>query len=577
MGCSESKIDNVRIVNQSKDRIALMKQSVSAYAAFVSAYFSFTSAHKNIGVTLCDYAQSELQSSDDQPLPPHPPLQHNGIYAWDFFVQLMEDDHGYSSGVVNDKHGGVEKLTIGRKVVRIKSGHGGCRVVKDSNGGPGVGEGPPPSSMAEDTENVNLVKIYRKPDDGFIKASKCAVDVSKTHDAYTLHCHSSLQDNQGQSKHSSRAMRVTNSAKVDFFFKDREIHATLLDTMLTWEKKLYDQVKVVEMMKHEYRKKTELLNKLRKRGVSSDRLSQTKTHVHDLHTRYIVEMQSTDSTVLEINRLRDEQLYPKLIQIVEEMEEMWKNMQKKHEQQSTIVQRLSNFKNSQLPNDTSENNLKNIKEIYLQVTIWCSEFEKFMLYQKEYTKSLNNWLKLNLSSKDINVKHQNPRIESLLRTWNDQIEKLPENKAKTAINAFEAVIATIMQHHSTEIKMKQRCNEIRTEITKKTQKFEEWCDKQISKRINTDEMDADVMDDMDMIADQQVVVEALKMWLEEEDEAYQRYRVQVKDTSAMKLKTALPEVFTVMTEFASACLHMYGSLKAHAIGEDRWDGKAKKI
>ena len=72
-----------------------------------------------------------------------------------------------------------------------------------------------------------------------------------------------------------------------------------------------------EIMKFEYQRKVALLNKQKKRGTSSESLEKTKAAVSHLHTRYIVDMQSMDSTVSEISRLRDEQLYPKLVALVD--------------------------------------------------------------------------------------------------------------------------------------------------------------------------------------------------------------------------------------------------------------------
>lgn len=70
-------------------------------------------------------------------------------------------------------------------------------------------------------------------------------------------------------------------------------------------------------MKFDYQRKVALLNKQKKRGTNSESLEKTKAAVSHLHTRYIVDMQSMDSTVSEISRLRDEQLYPKLVALVD--------------------------------------------------------------------------------------------------------------------------------------------------------------------------------------------------------------------------------------------------------------------
>lgn len=69
-------------------------------------------------------------------------------------------------------------------------------------------------------------------------------------------------------------------------------------------------------MKFEYQKKVASLNKLKKRSTNCEALEKSKAAVSHLHTRYIVDMQSMDSTVSEINSLRDDQLYPKLVQLV---------------------------------------------------------------------------------------------------------------------------------------------------------------------------------------------------------------------------------------------------------------------
>ena len=72
-----------------------------------------------------------------------------------------------------------------------------------------------------------------------------------------------------------------------------------------------------EQMKFEYQRKVNSLSKLNKHGAKTESIEKTKAALSHLHTRYIVDMQSLDSTVSEINRLRDELLYPKLVALVD--------------------------------------------------------------------------------------------------------------------------------------------------------------------------------------------------------------------------------------------------------------------
>lgn len=69
-------------------------------------------------------------------------------------------------------------------------------------------------------------------------------------------------------------------------------------------------------MKFEYQSKVHLLDKQTKHGVEAESLVMLSAVVNQLHTRYIVDMQSMDSIVSEINNLRDHKLYPSLVELV---------------------------------------------------------------------------------------------------------------------------------------------------------------------------------------------------------------------------------------------------------------------
>jgi Protein of unknown function (DUF632) len=70
-------------------------------------------------------------------------------------------------------------------------------------------------------------------------------------------------------------------------------------------------------MKMAYNEKLTSLNKKKKRGASSSSIERTRSFASHLHTKYVVAMQTMESTLSEIDRLRDSQLYPKLVELVE--------------------------------------------------------------------------------------------------------------------------------------------------------------------------------------------------------------------------------------------------------------------
>ncbi|GMQ08665.1 hypothetical protein CsSME_00052288 [Camellia sinensis var. sinensis] len=430
--------------------------------------------------------------------------------------------------------------------------------------------------------NVNLLQIFSELDDCFLRASESAHDVSKMLEANRLHYHSNFADNRGHIDHSARVMRVitwnrsfrgylnTDDGMDDFDSEEHETHATVLDKMLAWEKKLYDEVKAGEQMKFEYQKKVASLNKLKKRNASTESIEKTKAALSHLHTRYIVDMQSMDSTVLEINRLRDEQLHPKLVALVDGMGTMWATMRTHHENQSKIVMALKYLDISQSPEYTTDHHHERTLQLLAVVQDWQEQFERLMGQQKNYIKSLNNWLKLNLIPIDNNLKEkvsspqrpQSPPIQSLLHAWHDSLEKIPEDIARTAISNFAGAVKTILQCQEEEMKLRDKCNDTQDLLTRKNQQFEDWYHKHMQRRTPPDGMDPEGPQEDELVAERRLVVETLQRRLEEEREAYSHQCIQVREKSLNSLKARLPELFPALSYFTSACSDMYGNLRS---------------
>lgn len=433
--------------------------------------------------------------------------------------------------------------------------------------------------------SINLMQILNVIDDHFLKASESAQELTKMLEANRMHYHSNFADNGGHIDHSARVMRVitwnksirgmhnADDKKDVFDAEEYETHATVLDKLLAWEKKLYDEVKAGELMKHEYQRKVALLNKQKKRSASTESLEKTKAAVSHLHTRYIVDMQSMDSTVSEVNHIRDDQLYPKLVALVDGMAKMWNDMCMQHNSQLKMVTDLKSIDISQAPKETSKHHHERTIQLWNEIQGWHSQFEKLVTHEKQYIQALNSWLKLNLIPIESSLKEkisspprpQHPPIQALLHSWHDSLEKLPHELAKSAISSFAAVIKTIILHQEEEMKLKEKCEETQKEYSRKHQAFQDWYQKYMQRRTPPDETDPEKGDEAnpkDPISEKQFVVESLKKKLEEEVEAHQRHCVQVREKSLGSLKLRLPELFRALTDYTHACSDAYQRLKA---------------
>ncbi|XP_020100192.1 serine/threonine-protein kinase Tao-like [Ananas comosus] len=431
--------------------------------------------------------------------------------------------------------------------------------------------------------SLNLVQLLNQIDDHFLQAFLSAHEVSKMLESTRMHYHSNFVDKRGRIDHSARVMKAitwnrsfkglpqTDDANDDFDNDEWETHATILDKMLAWEKKLYDEVKAGELMKIEYQRKVALLNKQKKRGVRPEVLEKTKSAVSHLHTRYIVDMQSMDSTVSEINRLRDHQLYPKLVDLVDGMGKMWGTMYEHHRSQLKIATGLRAFDISLAPKETSEAHHDRTIQLCEVVREWHSQFQKLMLHQKEYIKALNSWLKLNLIPIESSLKEKvsspprqaDPPIKKLLHAWNDFLDKLPDELARAAINSFAEVIHNIVVYQQDELKSKHKCDETRKELDRKKKQFDDWRRKYMERRASMGEentTEGGEGGNPDPVVERKIAVEALEIRLKEEEENHKKQCKQVREKSLGSLRMHLPELFRSLSEFAIAISEMYKKL-----------------
>ncbi|KAI3839151.1 hypothetical protein MKX03_032781 [Papaver bracteatum] len=423
---------------------------------------------------------------------------------------------------------------------------------------------------------LNMMDLLKELDNHFLSASQSAAEVSKMLEANRLHFHSNYADNRGHIDHSKRVMQVitwNKSFRGSQYANDEkdekdedetdETLASVLDKILAWEKKLYDEIKVGEVMKFDYQKKVALLNRQKNRNTSGLSLEKTKAAVSHLHTRYIIDMQSLDSTVSEIDTLRDERLYPKLVSLVDGMAKMWETMNQRHRIQLKIVTDTKFLDTSNAPLETSDKHHQCTVQLHDVAEDWYAQLKAVMIHKKAFVKALNSWLKLNLIPVDSSLKEQvsspprvRPPVQSLLLAWQENLEKIPDELGRSAISSFAHVIKNIVMHQKDEIKLRMTCEDTRRELFRKTRAFEDWYNR------NKDIERPEDANHKDSITARKIQVELLKNRLEEEEAAYRKQCKQVRDKSTVSIKTHLPVLFQAMSDFTNATALMYQKLQS---------------
>nr|XP_018679341.1 PREDICTED: uncharacterized protein LOC103978894 isoform X2 [Musa acuminata subsp. malaccensis] len=631
MGCAQSRVNNDEAVTRCKERRQWMKAAVVARNAFAAAHSAYAASLKDTGAALSEFGQvaghdsvhsssssstgggtsatgapvfaAPVQPPTETLLPPPPPLPefspsplHRSISMPDLpkkfpskihkAAPILEEDNEGDDEAEEENDGGLNRrrrpseaaggspslspspasppppslqptsqpeawgLTDENVPVPSLTQAGGIRPEREESPEKKTVPAAPPSS-------IDLMKVLTDLDDLFLRASESTHEVSKVLEATRMHYHSNFVDSR-------------DGSKGDFIDDEWETHATVLDKILAWEKRLYDEVKAGRLTKIEYHRKVALLNRQKKGGASGESLQRTKAAVSHLHTKYVVDMQSMDSTVAEIQRLRDKRLYPKLVELVEGMAKMWQAMHMHHYSQLKMMEGIKALDISNASKETSEHHHKRTLQLLDTVREWQSQLHKLVTHQKQYVGALDSWLKLNLIPIDGSLKEkvsspQRPAhapIQTLVHAWHEYLEKqLPEELANTALLSFSAVLNTIEAVQQEELKQKERCGEIQKAYLRKKRAFEDWCQKHSQKRMGEPETGGEAASQNDPVGERRRVVESLKSKLDEGVEAHKGICKQVREKSSVTLKTHLPELFRAVSDFAELCSKMYTSLK----------------
>ncbi|GAB4853077.1 hypothetical protein Ancab_017262 [Ancistrocladus abbreviatus] len=177
----------------------------------------------------------------------------------------------------------------------------------------------------------------------------------------------------------------------DARLRSRNLSSTLQKLYL-WEKKLLDEVKAEEKMRVMHDKKLQKLKRMDERGAEAHKIDATRTLVRSLSTKIRMAIQVVDRTSVTINKLRDEELWPQLNELIQGLARMWKAMLECHHCQCQAVDGAKGLDAIVFPNNPSDAHLEATKQLANDLINWTKRFSDWVTAQKSYVKALNSWL-----------------------------------------------------------------------------------------------------------------------------------------------------------------------------------------
>ncbi|XP_057500723.1 LOW QUALITY PROTEIN: nitrate regulatory gene2 protein-like [Actinidia eriantha] len=181
-------------------------------------------------------------------------------------------------------------------------------------------------------------------------------------------------------------------------------HRSTLDRLYAWEKKLYEEVRAGERVRIAYEKKCKQLRNQDVRGEDASSLDKTRSAIRDLHTQIKVSLHSVEAISKRIETLRDEELQPQLLELVQGLARMWKVMAECHQLQKRTLDeaklllagtpsKLSGFKKHTIMSPSEPHQLAHsAAKLENELRNWRACFESWIASQRSYVHALASWL-----------------------------------------------------------------------------------------------------------------------------------------------------------------------------------------
>ncbi|XP_073137860.1 uncharacterized protein [Henckelia pumila] len=181
-------------------------------------------------------------------------------------------------------------------------------------------------------------------------------------------------------------------------------HQSTLDRLYAWEKKLYQEVRAGERVRIAYEKKCAQLRNQDVKGEDPSFVDKTRAGIRDLHTQIKVSIHSVEAISKRIETLRDEELEPQILELVQGLARMWEMMAECHQLQKRTLDeakillagtpsKLSRTKKYTIMSPSEPHKLAcSAANLETELRNWRSCFDSWIVSQRSYVHALTSWL-----------------------------------------------------------------------------------------------------------------------------------------------------------------------------------------
>ncbi|KAJ9189450.1 hypothetical protein P3X46_000743 [Hevea brasiliensis] len=253
----------------------------------------------------------------------------------------------------------------------------------------------------------------------------------------------------------------------DLAIRSKNLSATLQKLHL-WEKKLYNEVKAEEKMRVVHDRNCRKLKRLDERGAEAHKVDATRTLIRTLSSKIRIAIQVVDKISVTINRIRDEELWPQLNELIQGLTRMWKSMLECHQSQCQAIREVKGLGSFGSGKKLGDDHLKATLQLEHDLLNWTSSFSSWIGAQKGYVRALNSWLGKCLSYEPEETpdgiapfspgRMGAPPVFVICNQWAQSMDTISEREVIDAMRTFASSVLKLWEQDKLEMHQRMMMN-----------------------------------------------------------------------------------------------------------------------
>uniref|UniRef100_J3M7C5 DUF632 domain-containing protein n=1 Tax=Oryza brachyantha TaxID=4533 RepID=J3M7C5_ORYBR len=343
--------------------------------------------------------------------------------------------------------------------------------------------------------------------------------------------------------------------------------SSVMDRLYVWEKRLHKEIMEEEKLRITYDKQWKRLKELDDNGAEPYKIDSTRASIRTLLTRINITIRSAKVISRRIHILRDDELHPHLVKLIQGLVRMWKFILECHRKQFHAI--LETKSHVLIPKNGPERNSKITFELEMELLNWCSCFSNWILSQKAYIETLNGWLVKWLPQEKEETpdgiapfspgRLGAPAVFITANDWCQTMKRIPEGTVIGAIEAFAVNVHMLWERQDEEQQQKLKADFLSRDYSKRLKSFQK--EHGLAGHHEADKTMLPIAENNRAVDSRMVALDALHKRLDEQRSRHEETVNQIQESSATDLKAGLGPILEALESFTQETLKGYENVR----------------